>query len=73
MRVLVNFYYWFLIEGESFDKFLKSLLFALSASKKWTLAFLLENKERMIKTLCTQKLQTAYEDFKERSIRVLFM
>ena len=48
VRVLVNFYYWFLIEGESFDKFLKSLLFALSASKKWTLAFLLENKERMI-------------------------
>lgn len=73
MRVLVNFYCWFLIEGESFDKFLKSLLFALSASKKWTLAFLLENEERMIKTLYTQKLQTAYGDFKENSIRVLFM
>jgi len=73
VRVLVNFYCWFLIEGESFDEFLKSLLFALSASKKWTLAFLLENKERMIKTLYTQKSQTAYGDFKERSIRVLFM
>ena len=57
MRVLVNFYCWFLIEGQSFDKFLKSLLFALSASKKWTLAFLLENKERMIKTLYTQKFK----------------
>lgn len=41
MRILVNFYCWFLIEGESFDKFLKSLLFALSTSKNWTLAKLL--------------------------------
>lgn len=47
VRVVVNFYCWFLIEAESFDKFLKSLLFALYASKKWTLAFLLENKERI--------------------------
>lgn len=41
VRILVNFYCWFLIEGESFDKFLKSLLFALSTSKNWTLAKLL--------------------------------